>query len=118
MSKSLELLDLLQRTPTNSDEFFEIMEALQTQIQRLEQNAARAPVGSVKNLTVGPAGAVYAAEMIKQAEKNAKDPSYVPSWNPGKEVKAKSTTPEDLVEVLKNPLISPETRAWLQHKGE
>lgn len=42
--------------------------------------------GSVRNIINGPPGATYASEMAKQDEINKKNPNYVPSWNPGKEV--------------------------------
>jgi hypothetical protein len=82
----------------------------------LETRAACAPQGSVRDIKVGPPGAVYAMEMIKKAERNAKDPNYVPSWNPGNIVRSKQIE-SNLDEVLKNPLLSAETRTWLQSKG-
>lgn len=83
-------------------------------LRLLEILAARAPVGSVREIKVGPPGAVYAMEMAKKAEENRRNPNYVPPWNPGKE--RQSQTSADLVEVLKNPLITDSVRAWLLAK--
>lgn len=49
--------------------------------------AWRSTMGTIRDVILSPPGAVFAMENIKQAEKNAKDPNYVPNWNPGKEVK-------------------------------
>jgi hypothetical protein len=83
-------------------------------LRMLEIMAARAPQGSVRELKIGPPGAVYAMEMAKRAEENRKNPSYVPPWTPGKE--KESTNQTSLVEVLKNPLITDDVRAWLKAK--
>lgn len=41
--------------------------------------------GSLSNVVVGPPGATYAMEMLKNDERNLKDKNYIPPWTPGKQ---------------------------------
>lgn len=105
---------------SDENEFLEAADRIRSAIaERAEYLAVgaeyRNAMGSVRDIRVGPPGAVFAMENLKNAEKNAKNPNYIPPWNPGK-INSADATDEDLTEVLKNPQLTPTIREWLKTK--
>lgn len=118
MTDTMELIDALIQASIGAlhdegiaERSVALRKQLAHRIEMLEIRSASAPIGTVRNVVVGPAGAVYAMEMLAVAEKNRKNPNYVPPWNPGKEVNGASKKAKgDIETFLRNPLFTEEQR--------
>lgn len=114
----LNLIDELKVTPKGSVKYGPLLDRIRREARLLELRSLNAPRGTVTDLLVSPPGAVYAAERAKQHELNVKNPAYVPPWNPGKEKGEDTDRSAGFAEVLKNPLLKPEVRLWLEQMAK